>query len=143
MVTLETFNERVKGLLYFAKKTATDILFTKGQEAVKLNNAELLKGYNTDGKTIQKGYSKPYARKRKKKGLQTSFVDLYFTGKFQKSTKPVKVIEGLDMDSDADYEKYLRGNFEKIRGLNEQQANNMADKIAKELVPILKKYLVS
>ena len=143
MVTLEQFNERIKGLLYHAKKVATEILFRKGQEAVKLNNAELMKGYNIEGKTIQKGYSAPYGKRRKKAGLQTSFVDLYFTGKFQKSTKPVKVVEGLDMNSDADYEKYLRNNYEGIRGLNAENAEKMANMIADELAPIIKKYLVS
>jgi len=38
-----------------------------------------------DDKIMQRGYSKNYGKRRKKKGLQTKYVDLHFTGKFHKS----------------------------------------------------------
>ena len=142
MVTLVEFNDRIKGLEYQAKKIATELLFKRSTDIVKLNNAELIKGLNTESKTIQKGYSKGYAKRRQKKGLQTSYVDLYFTGKFQNSSKGVKVVEGLDINSDADYEKYLRKNYPNIRGLNKEQSEAQAEKIADELAVELKKYLV-
>lgn len=141
-VTLNIFVNNLNGIEYQAKKIATEILFKMGTEIVKANNTELMKGLNTEGQVIQRGYSKPYARKRQKKGLQTSYVDLYFTGKFQNSSKPVKVVEGLDINSDATYEKYLRNNYENIRGLNKEQSEAKAEKIANELAVELKKYLV-
>jgi hypothetical protein len=142
MVTLEVFIDRLKGLEYQAKKIGTEILFKRSSEIVKKNNAELIKGLNTQGKIIQRGYSPAYGKRRRKAGLQTSFVDLYFTGKFQESSKGVKAVEGLDIDSGVDYEKYLRKNYEDIRGLNKQQADEEAEKIAKLLAVELKKYLV-
>lgn len=142
MVDLKEFIKRLNGLEYFARKVATELLFKKGQEIVQANNAELIKGLNTEGKIIQTGYSKGYAKKRKKAGLQTSYVDLYFTGKFQSSSKPVKVVEGLDIESGVKYEKYLRERYENIRGLNVKQSEQYVAKIADELVIELKKYLV-
>ena len=142
MVTLDVFFDRLKGLEYQAKKIGTELLFRRSNEIVKLSNAELLKGLNTEGVVIQKGYSKGYAVRRKKAGLQTGFVDLYFTGKFQDTSRGVKVVEGLDIDSGVDYEKWIRKRFKNIRGLNAEQAEMEAEKIAEELAVELKKYLV-
>jgi hypothetical protein len=141
-VIFEIFVDRVKGLEYYAKKVANELLFKRSQEVVKMNRKQLMEGKNTLQKTIQEGYSKPYAKKRQKKGLQTRFVDLYFTGKFQKGLKGVKNTDGLDLESDADYEKYLRGNYPDIMGLNKVDAELIAVAIAKELAVEIKKYLI-
>ena len=143
MVNIEEFIKRLDGVDHFATKRASELLFERGKKIVELNNAELMKGKNTEGGVIQRGYSAGYAKLRQKKGLQTSFVDLRFTGKFQDSSKPVKVLGGLDIDSDADYEKHLRAKYPNIRGLNEAQSEIIAKEIAKELATDLKKYLVS
>lgn len=45
-------------------------------------------GKKTDGSEIQSFYSKGYASKRSKKGLQTNFVDLTFTGDMMDSFIP-------------------------------------------------------
>lgn len=142
MVTLQIFVDRFDAIEYHARKIASELLFKKSQEIVKLNRKQLMEGKNTEDKIIQSGYSTPYARKRKKKGLQTRFVDLYFTGKFQKSLRGVKNIEGLDLDSDADYEKYLRGNYPEIMGLNKVDAEMIAQSIADELAKEIKTYLI-
>ena len=142
MVEIKEFIKRLSGLEYYAKKLATESLFRASPEIVKKNNEELMKGKNTKGGIIQKGYSKGYAKKRKAAGLQTQFVDLRFTGKFQDSSKGVKVVEGLDIESGVKYEKYIRWMFDDIRGLNEAQAEIEANKIAEELIPLIKNYLV-
>jgi hypothetical protein len=142
-VMFEEFVERVKALEYMVKKIASELLFKRSQQIVKMNRTQLMQGKNIEEKTIQEGYSKPYAKKRQKKGLQTRFVDLYFTGKFQKGLKGVKNIEGLDIESSAEYEKYLRGNYPGIMGLNKQDAELIAQAIAEELAKQLKKYLVA
>jgi hypothetical protein len=143
MVTLQKFIKNVDGLEKFARKTANELLFKRGKEIVDINNAELLKGKNVNNKFMQLGYSAGYARKRIKKGLQTKFVDLSFTGKYQKSRKAVKAEEGLNIESDADYEKYLRGNFPEHVGLNEKEAEKIAVKISEQLAIQIKKFLVS
>lgn len=142
MVDIGEFIKRLEGIEHQSERIATGLLFERGKRIVELNNAELMKGKNTEGGTIQKGYSRGYSKLRQKKGLQTRYVDLYFTGKFQKSSKAVKVKGGLDIDSDAEYEKYLRGNYPNIRGLNKQHSEKIADEIAEELAVELKKYLV-
>jgi hypothetical protein len=141
-VTFETFIDRMDGLKYNAQKIANEMLFKRSQEIVKMNRKQLMTGKNILQETIQEGYSKPYAKKRQKAGLQTRFVDLYFTGKFQKSMSGVKNKDGLDIESDATYEKYLRGNFPGIIGLNKEDAEIVAEAIAKELAVELKKYLI-
>jgi len=143
MVSVNEFIKRLSGLEYYTKKLATEALFKASPEIVKQNNAELMRGKNTKGETIQKGYSKYYGKKRKEAGLQTQFVDLKFSGKFQDTSKGVKVVEGLDIESGVDYEKHIRKRFENIRGLNDKQAEIQASKIAEELIEPLKKYLTT
>ena len=101
----------------------------------------MLAGKNVEGRVMQTGYSPAYAKKRKKAGLQTGFVDLRFTGKYQDRKKGVKVKEGINLISDVDYEKYLRGNFPDHVGLNKRDSEIVAEALAKPLAVLIDKFL--
>jgi hypothetical protein len=99
-------------------------------------------GLNADGEIMQSGYSTGYAKRRKKKGLQTKFVDQHFSGNYHSKQKAVVAREGIDIKSGLEYEKYLRKNFPNSVGLTPPNAEKTAEKIADILAPKIKKYLV-
>lgn len=99
-------------------------------------------GKGDDNKLMQKGYSKAYGRRRKKKGLQTSFVDQHFSGKYHRQMKAIPVEGGIDLDSNVDYEKYIRKFHPTASGLTKKNAEVVAVKLANELAPKIKQFLV-
>ena len=143
MVTFDVFVKRMNKLDNFVNKVAPELLLKNEKEIVDLNNAQLMAGKNTDSETMQRGYSTQYGKKRRKAGLQTSFVDLKFSGAYQDSRKGKKSSKGINIISDVDYEKYLRGNFPGHVGLNKVDSNFVAKMISKPLAILIKKYLIA
>jgi hypothetical protein len=141
MVDFETFVKRFKDLPEFLKKSGSEILMKHNNDIVTLSNEQLMQGVNTKGETMQKGYSPAYGKKRKKAGLQTSFVDLKFSGTYQDSKKLVAYEYGVDIRSGADYEAYLRGNFPDHVGLTEPNAEVMSKKMEDDIAKQIEIYL--
>lgn len=143
MVTWDEFVKRFNKLTDYLNDKSGDILMKHERKIIDLNNAQLLEGKNIANKIMQRGYSPGYAKTRRKAGLQTSVVDLKFSGKYQNSRRGVKVKQGMNILSGVDYEKYLRGNFPGHVGLTEKNSDiikkDLLDDIAKEI----KKFLVS
>lgn len=125
----------------YLNKAGQDVLLKHNNEIVKLSNEQLMKGVNTKGETMQKGYSAGYSKLRQKKGLQTGFVDLKFTGKYQKTKKLVKYDYGVDIRSAADYEAHLRANFPDHVGLTVPNALIISKKMEVEISKLIEKYL--
>lgn len=142
MVDIELFVERLNRIESFLKKKAPEMLMKHERKIVELNNAQLVKGKGTDGDIMQRGYSAGYASKRRKKGLQTNYVDLKYSGKYQDSRKGVKAKGGIDIKSGVDYEKYLRGNYPKHIGLTKENAESITDLLSVELAKDIKQYLI-
>ena len=123
MVTLDTFANRVSGLRKFLLKRGQEIIISRQEKVVNMVRLQHHAGKNKLGKRMQSGYSTPYGKRRKKKGLQTKFVDLHFTGEYHKSLFLVPSVKkfdqqaGINVLSDADYAKYLRGNFPNSTGI--------------------------
>ena len=141
MVELNVFIKRIQNIDKFLKKVAPDVLMKSEREIIALNNVQLLEGKNADDKIMQQGYSKAYGNKRRKKGLQTSFVDLKFSGFYQESKKGEKAEGGINIVSGASYEKYLRGNFHNHVGLTKRNADKVADLISEPLAELIKNYI--
>jgi hypothetical protein len=138
---LEVFVKKIAGLEKHLKKIGPDLLLKHEKEINDLNKKQMLEGKNTEGRIMQRGYSPQYAKKRKKAGLQTGFVDLRFTGKYQDTKKGAKVKEGINLISDVEYEKYLRGNFPDHVGLDKPNAEQVATAISEPLAVVIDKYL--
>jgi hypothetical protein len=141
MVTFETFVKRFDTLPDFLRKAGNEILMKHNNDIVGLANQQLLKGVNVQGETMQKGYSTAYGKRRKKAGLQTSFVDLKFHGRYQDSRKLVPYQYGVDIRSGADYEAHLRANFPDHSGLTEPNAEVISKKMENEIAKQIENYL--
>jgi len=142
MIQFDVFIKRFGTLEAYLKGKAPELLMKHEAEIVKMNNEQLLKGKNKLSETMQKGYSPAYGKKRKKAGLQTSFVDLKFSGAYQDSRKGVKVKDGINIQSSVDYEKYLRGNFPDHVGLDKKNSDTIKELLSKEVAVLTKKYLL-
>lgn len=141
MVDFETFVKRFDGLPEYLNKEGNKILMKHNNDIVTLANEQLTKGVNVEGQIMQKGYSTQYGKKRKSKGLQTSFVDLKFSGKYKDSRKLVSYEYGVDIRSEADYEAHLRGNFPNHSGLTEPNAEVISTKMEEEIAQLIETYL--
>ena len=142
MVDFKVFVKRFEKLEPFVRKEGNKILLTQGKEIVEMVKEQQHDGKNADAKVMQSGYSTGYGKQRKKKGLQTRFVDLHFTGKYHDKLKTVAAKEGVDVESNVDYEQYIRGNFPNSVGLTPENAQKTAVIISNILAPKIKKYLV-
>lgn len=142
MVTLNEFIKRMNGLRAYAMKRGQEILKENEAMLVDMQTGQHHEGVNRNSEQMQGGYSTGYSKRRKKKGLQTAYVDLHFTGKYHKSLKVIPAKGGVDLRSDVDYEQYLRKNFPKEEGLTEPNAEVVANIVAERLAVDLKKYLV-
>jgi len=142
MVDFKTFVKRFEKIEPFIRKEGTKILMTQGKDIVEMVKEQHHDGKNADAKVMQSGYSSGYGKQRKKKGLQTKFVDLHFSGKYHDKLKTVVAKDGVDVESNVDYEKYIRGNFPNSVGLTPENAQKTAVIISNILAPKIKKYLV-
>ena len=143
MVTFEVFVKRFGGLKKFIVKRSQKILKEREKEIVEMITDQQHSGVGSDGQKMQSGYSTGYAKKRKKKGLQTRFVDLHFTGKMHKGMKILPVKDGVDIRSKEPYEYYVRANFPKGFSLTKDNADVVANIVANQLAVEIKKYLVA
>jgi len=143
MVSLETFVKRVQKLKPFVKKESIKILKNREKEITDMVREQHHEGLNKHGKKMQDGYSPGYGKRRKKKGLQTKFVDLHFSGKYHKSLDIVPQKEGVDVQSTEPYAFYLRGNFPGMAGLTPKNAEKEAERLANILAPNIKQFLVA
>jgi hypothetical protein len=142
MVTLKEFIRRSKRLKPFVEKESAKIFRKRSKEITQMVKDQHHEGIGEDSKQMQSGYSKGYKGKRKKKGLQTKFVDLHFSGKYHKQMRTVPVKGGADLDSNVDYEKYIEGRFPTAKGLTKKNAEREATIMANILAPEIKKFLV-
>jgi hypothetical protein len=89
-------------------KEANKILFspTKGLEGI-MKERIFLEGLNSEESPIGTGYSKRWGKVRTKKGLQTDFVDLKFSGRLRKSMTTKRADANTSViviDNDTDYQ---------------------------------------
>jgi len=142
MVEFEVFLKRMNNIGQFIDKRAGDILMKQENKILSYQKAQLKEGTGNTGQIMQRGYSSGYANKRRKAGLQTSFVDLKFSGNYQDSMKGKKADGGMNIQSGVSYEKYLRGNFPTHIGLDKDNSEAVAELIAPEVAKEIKNYLI-
>ena len=143
MVTFTEFAKRFAKLPVFVEKRAIEIAMQQEQLIKERQIEQHHAGVNREGKRMQTGYSTGYAKKRKKRGLQTRYVDLHFTGQFHKSLDVVPVKGGLDVQSKEPYGWYLRANFPLSQGLTKKNADELSEIVANILAVDIKKFLVA
>jgi hypothetical protein len=141
-VTLDILIERIDTLDEYLKMKSADVMVSHQDEIISLSNAQLMEGKNINDKIMQQGYSKGYTKRRMKQELQTKFVDLRFTGKYQDTKKLHKTDDGVDIKSDVDYEKYLRGNFPEHVGLTSKNSEIISEAVVNEIAQLARQYLL-
>ena len=143
-VTLEVFAQRFASLKEFITKEMSRIMNEKSALIEEMQRRRLSKGKNIKDKTIQKGYSPGYAKRRKNRGLQTNYVDLNFTGEFYESLEIKELpTEGeFQTVSYVDYAKYIVDKYVDVLGVNESDAKRIKKIITDELSKTIKQYLV-
>ena len=139
------FAKRVQNIDRFIIQTTEEEIIKLEPVIRRLMQARLKIGKTVKGDTIQKGYSEPYGSKRRKKGLQTSFVDLKFSGKFYKGifiedTKAKRSKIEIDLSSNVEYADYLR-RYDGVYGLDDKASKMVKQRIIKVITPKIKRYL--
>lgn len=90
---------------------------------LKEYNLESLRdhGEKADGEKLRPGYSSPYKRRRVKRGLQVSYVDLKFTGKFYGQIEIIAEPDQIKISSKIDYGEHVIKRYGKeVLGIQEQ-----------------------
>jgi len=143
-VTLEVFAQRFASLKDFTIQEMNRILKEKHALVEEMQRKRLSQGKNVKDKTIQKGYSPGYAKRRKKRGLQTNYVDLNFTGEFYESLelKELPTPGEFETVSYVDHAKYILDRYIGVLGINPEDIKLLRKIIIDELNKSVKKYLV-
>ena len=131
------------GLQGFVQKRAGELMKKYEKDIVAMIKDQHEKGLGGDGSTMQTGYSPGYAKVRKRKGLQTKFVDLHFTGDYHKNMEIVPQKDGADVQSKVPYSQYIRVNFPEGVKLTKENAEAVAQMLAPELSKDIRKYLIA
>lgn len=108
---------------------------------IKRNQAQLLSGQDSNGDEFGGYKSASHVKKRKKKGLQTSHIDLKFEGDFQKQMYVSFDGTGVKMGSKDKKEEILIHHWgEDIFGLNDENFDWLSTKLFEYLTNDLKTY---
>jgi len=140
MITFDQFVKRWGGLKKFIIKRTNQLMKEMGDEIVKMIQDQQHEGINAEGEKMQTGYSSGYGKKRRKKGLQTRYVDLHFSGKMHKGMKVRPAKGGIDIRSKEPYEYYVRANFPKGFSLTEEHSELVGNIVAEKLAVEIDKY---
>jgi len=144
MIAIDEFSVRLDGLKEFVIGDIDRIMVENNNFVEDLQRSQLEVGKNIEEKTIQQGYSPGYAKRRQRKGLQTKFVDLKFTGEFYKSLEltPIEKQGEFNIISFVDYYPYLIKRYPAIIGLSEKNLEKLKELLVKSLNVSIKKYLL-
>ena len=134
-------------------KSNVDVLLDKTllKDLADKNREQLEEGKRADGSQIsyedgRSTYSPNYKKLKQRKGLQNEYIDLKFSGKFHKSIETRKRSKGVyeNVSGDTLYTGQLRpvfGGKDQLLGMNEESANEIAEKLAKDIENLILKEL--
>lgn len=109
---------------------------------IELNLGQMAEGKRSDGQDIQpEPYSSGYAKRRQKKGLQTDFIDLRFTGGMYQNAGLIVDNDVIRLGSEVDYEQFVSQRFAKIWGLDDESKKIYEPILMNELREKLKEQL--
>jgi len=142
-VSINEFARRWNNLKSFVVSDIDRIADDNSALIEEMQRKRLSKGKNIEGKTIQRGYSPGYAKRRKKKGLQTNYVDLNFTGEFYESLELTETNPGeYTTISYAEHAKYILDKYIGVLGLDKEDSKKLKGLMLIELNNSIKRYLV-
>ena len=147
--------ENLENIIADAMEDAVD---NSENTIIEMQKDRMELGIDTNGKPIEfvghlrsseltsnGAYTKKYANYKTKKGGQTAFVDLELTGKYKNGlkAKTQKTNDSIDVDieSNVEYEKYIKKNYDNIYGLSKSQEKEIKKEIANKIEVKVKNYL--
>jgi len=95
-------------------------------------------GENDQEQIIQQGYSNYWGTIRSTQGLQTEYVDLYYTGTFLDNLSTIKSGEEYYLTSTVPYLDDLKDRYEGILGLQDDNLGIIVEEIKKKLLKELR-----
>ena len=133
---IESLINKLEELPVLAEKIADEEMNTQFpkmvQEQVKVE------GENDKGELIQAGYSTYWGNIRSIEGLQTEYVDLYYTGSFLNNLSTIKSGEEYYLTSTVPYLDELTDRYEGILGLQDENLSIIVQEIKKKLLKELR-----
>jgi len=140
---IEVFIQKLQNLQSFVTREGNRLIVKNSDLIESMQTKRLARGKTQKEQYIQKGYSEGYAKKRKKKGLQTNFVDLNFSGEFYESLQVTEEPDfgSFDIISDVDYARHIFKKYEDITGLSKTNAKRLKTVLVKELENSIRNYL--
>ena len=149
-MTTDQLNRKLANIETKVRSLVGSSIRRHSKEITRRNREQLLKGEDSEGKLKTPehdpygGYkSASWIKKRKKKGRQTQYVDLRFTGDFQKSMYVKFDTASLSFGMDATDKKkdiLIHHWGEEILGLNDVNWEWLLDTITDDLFTGLKSY---
>ena len=132
------FEEKIKNLITklqgFEEFVDVVIDITMEEKFPDLVRSQLSEGINSQGNDIQIGYSNMWAEERFKRGLQTDFVDLNFSGRFYKSLETIEVGDEYFLDSNVPYASDIFDRYPNILGLTNENKSIIINTLRKEII---------
>jgi len=130
MSSVEELIEQLKQLPETVERAVDKAIIDDSFEIEEINRQQLLSGFDAEGNPLGE-YKESTKRIRRSRGLQTDFIDLRFTGKFQKSLTTEKSGDDYYLTAtDPKWEDKLTQRWPDAVGI--QEANE--DKVTKVIV---------
>lgn len=143
MNSIAQLNRKLAGIEAKVRALVNASVRRHQKEIIQRNQQQLLAGKDANDDKLGNYKDAGWVRKRKKKGLQTGYVDLKFTGDFQKSMFVRFDGIGLSLGLDAKDKKkdiLIHHWGEDILGLNEVNFDWLIDAICDDLYKGLNNY---
>ena len=143
MNSIAQLNRKLAGIEAKVRAIVVSSIKRHEKQIVKRNQDQLKKGKDANTDQLGNYKDRKWIAKRKKKGLQTKYVDLKFSGDFQKSMFVRFDSVGISLGLDAtDKKKGLLIHHwgEDILGLNDQNFEWLLDVICDDLYKGLNTY---
>ena len=129
---IESLINKLEELPVLAEKIADEEMNT--QFPALVTDQIKVEGENDKGELIQAGYSTYWGNIRSIEGLQTEYVDLYYTGSFLNNLSTIKSGEEYYLTSTVPYLDELTDRYEGILGLQDENLSIIVQEIKKKLL---------
>jgi hypothetical protein len=154
-MTIDQLNKKLAGIETKVRSLVGQSIVRHQKEIIKRNQDQLKVGEDSTGNALKTAEHNPYGSykdagwiaKRRKKGKQTSFVDLNFNGDWQGSMYVKFDSVGMSFGVDATKKKMWKGKDvlvhhwgDEIYGLNDENFDWLLDEITTDLYNGLTKY---
>lgn len=143
MDAISNMIKSVKSVIDDLDDTILDLVMEREKLVTKLNTDALLAGKDSEGNKIEPPYSKPYASRRRRRGLPVDRVTLKFEGDFHAGFYVERGIKEIEIKSHDRKARWLEKNYGKvIYGLHPEDIGVVSLSIKNALIEAVRKKLL-